>query len=344
MDVITGSSVPCSPIKCRLDPVPQRQARRMTLLSLFGDRRGSITFEAALLLPMVLLVFMFFAFMIQAAVITTSLQSAAMNAVKQVSAHLYPVSLLAVQSAGADGASSGKPGKWLPPAQRMKMTVQEFGRSFGSEMPKPISDWVQDGTEWAAQQAEAEGEWGQARLAETGIKPLLVRYGVQGVLREDRIRVTHVKLPDLDKKTDPYFAIEVAYDLPMRVPFLNTTLTLSARAVERVWIGDGPAPPDSGNDSPDKPTPTLVELTPDPLLPGRKARLTAKAEPHERVELVVYYKSGKSQAKHVGWATADADGVVTWDWHVSGNTTSGTWRLAVKTEDGRSVERAFKVK
>lgn len=49
---------------------------------------------------MVLLVFMFFVFMIQAAVITTSLQSAAMNAVKQVSAHLYPVSLLAVQSAG----------------------------------------------------------------------------------------------------------------------------------------------------------------------------------------------------------------------------------------------------
>ncbi|CAH8711898.1 AAA family ATPase [Paenibacillus melissococcoides] len=287
---------------------------------------------------------MFFVFMIQAAVITTSLQSAAMNAVKQVSAHLYPVSLIAAQSADADGDRSGKPGKWLPPAQRMKMAVQDFGRSFGSELPQPVSEWVQDGTEWAVRQAEAAGEAGQARLAETVIKPLLIRYGVQGVLREERIRVTHVKLPDLDKKTDPYFAIEVAYDLPMRVPFLNTTLTLSARAVERVWVGDGPAPSVSGSDSPDKPAPALVELTPDPLLPGRKARLTAKADPYERLELVVYYKSGKSQAKHVGWATADADGVVMWEWHVSGNTTSGTWRLAVKTEDGRSAERAFEVK
>ncbi|WP_246873601.1 AAA family ATPase [Paenibacillus dendritiformis] len=297
-----------------------------------------------MLLPMVLLVFMFFVFMIHAAVITTSLQSAAMNTVKQVSAHLYPVSLLAAQSADADGARSEKPGTWLPPAQRMKMAVQDFGRSFGSELPKPAGDWAKDGTEWAARQAEAAGEAGQARLAETVIKPLLVRYGVQGVLREERIRVTHVKLPDLDKKTDPYFAIEVAYDLPMRVPFLNKTLTLSARAVERVWVGDGPAASDSGSGSPDKAAPVLVELTPDPLLPGRKARLTAKAEPHERVELVVYYKSGKSQARHVGWAAADADGIVAWEWHVSGNTTSGTWRLSVKTEDGRSAEREFEVK
>ncbi|WCR26752.1 pilus assembly protein [Paenibacillus thiaminolyticus] len=316
----------------------------MPYRSLFGDWRGSITVEAALLLPMVLLVFMFFVFMIQAAVIATSLQSAAMNAVKQVSAHLYPVSLLAVQSVGEDGDRSGKPDKWLPPAQRMKMTVQEFGRSFGSELPQPVSEWVEDGTEWAARQAEAAGEWGQARLAKMVIKPLLVRYGVQGVLREERLRVTHVKFPDLDKKTDPYFAIEVAYDLPMRVPFLNTTLTLSARAMERVWVGDGPAPSDSGNDLANKPAPALVELTPEPLLPGRKARLIAKVEPNERVELIVYYKSGKSQAKHVGWATADADGLVKWEWHVSGNTTSGTWRLAVKTEDGRSAERAFEVK
>lgn len=79
----------------------------MPYRSLFGDWRGSITVEAALLLPMVLLVFMFFVFMIQAAVIATSLQSAAMNAVKQVSAHLYPVSLLAVQSVGEDGDRSG---------------------------------------------------------------------------------------------------------------------------------------------------------------------------------------------------------------------------------------------
>lgn len=313
---------------------------------MYRDGRASITLEAALLLPMVLLLFLFFIFMVQAAVISTSLQSAAVNAVKQVAAHMYPISLAANQL--PDSAERGAAGKWLskPPAMTMRMAVRDFGTKFGDALPDPIKNWVQDGTEWAERQAESAGEWGQARIGEMVFKPLMTRYGIQGVLREDRIRITHLKLPDVIKKEEPYVAIEVAYDLPMRVPFLLKTVTIVSRASERVWVGDGPPPGAEGTtgEGRDRPVPVLVSLTPEPLLPGRKAKLIAKVAPNERVELIVFYKSGQSQARHVGWAVADADGHIFWEWHVSGNTTSGAWRLVVKTEDGRSAERMFTVK
>lgn len=308
--------------------------------------RASITIEAALMLPMVLLLFLFFVYMIHASVISTSLQSAASNAVKQVAAHMYPIELIIKKADVKDRGSS----TWLrkPPAMALKMTARHFAERFSKALPPPIHQWASENVaDWAEKRAEAVGEWGQARVGESLLKPLLVRYGIQGTLREERMRITYIKLPDIVDKAEPYVAIEVEYDLPMRIPFLFKTVTIAARASERVWVGDGPqkgtSGRDAGKDGKDAP-PELVGLEPIPLLPGRKAKLTAKAKPYERVELIVFYKSGKSQAKHVGWAEADADGNVIWKWHVSGNTTSGMWRLVVNTEDGRKAERQFTVK
>lgn len=312
-----------------------------------GDGRGSITVEAALMLPMVLLLFLFFVYMIYASVITTSLQSAATNTVKQIAAHMYPIELM-TKKVGAEAGDNNSPWLRKPPAMALKMTARHFAERFNNALPPPLNRWASEHVvDWAEKRAEAAGEWGQARVGEAVIKPLFVRYGIQGTLREDRIRITHVKLPDIVEKEDPYIAIEVEYDLPMRVPFLYKTITIAARASERVWIGDGPqsgsANKESGTEEKGEP-PTFVSLEPEPLLPGRKAKLTAKAKPHEKVELVIFYKSGKSQARHIGWAEADADGNISWLWHVSGNTTSGTWRLVMKTGDGRSAERQFIVK
>ncbi|UHA76098.1 AAA family ATPase [Paenibacillus sp. 481] len=296
---------------------------------------------------MVLILFLFFVYLIKAAVIVTSLQAAATNAVKQVAAHMYPVQLATANIPPI--LDQGPWGRLLqrPPAMMIRMAAREMGQALGAGLPPPISEWVQGGTKWAEQTAQAAGEQGQALVGEATFKPLLSRYGIQGVLHMSKIRVTHLKLPDLQEKLEPFIALEVEYDLPMRVPLLMSKLTLSVRATERVWIGDGP-PPNMGDTSKskpnDKPAPQISTLSPDPLKPGQRATLTAKAAPNERVQLVVFYKSGQSEAKHIGWATAGPDGTVTWDWHVSGNTTAGTWRLVVRTEDGRAAERMFNVK
>lgn len=340
---------PCSHTDGKKQPVRNSWFGRggNWLRRFIGDGRASITIEAALMLPMVLFLFLFFVYMIYASVITTSLQSAASNTVKQVAAHMYPIELIAKKGESEDGGSKS-PFFRKPPAMALKMTARQFAERFSNALPSPLNQWASDHVvDWAERRAEAAGEWGQARIGEALLKPLFVRYGIQGILKEERIRITHVKLPDIVDKKEPYIAIEVEYDLPMRVPFLLKTMTIAARASERVWIGDGPQSRKAGGEAntegKDAP-PAFVSLEPDPLLPGRKAKLAIKAKPHEKVELVVFYKSGKSKARHIGWAEADDDGNVSWEWLVSGNTTSGEWRLVVNTEDGRTAERQFTVK
>lgn len=351
MGDITRRRYPYSPIHNR--QVISRQAHftcNSTGNKLWCKRsncEASITIEAALLLPMVLLLFLFFVFMIHASVVVTSLQSAVMNTVKQVAVHMYPIELMTKKRRDAsDDPNSFSLRK--PPAIALKMVARQFVEQFSNVLPPPINQWVSDDVGvWVEKRVKKAGERGQAYIGEAFIKPLLVQYGIQGTLRAERIRITQVQLPDIVDKKEPYIAIEVEYDLPLRVPFLFKTITIAARASERVWIGDGPQ---SGRANPctdggkKESLPQLVSLVPDPLLPGRKAKLIAKVRPNERVELIVYYKSGKSKAKYVGWVTADAGGNASWQWHVSGNTTLGTWRLVVHTENGCSVERQFTVK
>ncbi|MNJ79096.1 hypothetical protein D3C77_770120 [compost metagenome] len=59
--------------------------------------------------------------------------------------------------------------------------------------------------------------------------------------------------------------------------------------------------------------------------------------------MTVYYKSGVSQAKYLGEATADGNGVVDWEWLVGGNTTPGTWTFVIETEDGVRTTSGFTV-
>lgn len=347
MEDITSKRNPYSPTRNSQAISRQTYFIGKNLHCKMSDCKASITVEAALMLPMVLFLFLFFVFMIHASVIATSLQSAVTNTVKQVAAHMYPIELMMERSSDV-GSEGSRPWLRKPPAMTLKMTARHFLERFSNALPPPVNKWVSGNVvDWTEEQVEVAGEWGQARVGEGFIRPLLVQYGIQGMLQEERIRVTHVKLPDIMNKEEPYVAVEIEYDLPMRVPFLFKTVTIAARASERIWIGDGPQS-GKGYQNLDgrekKSSLELLSLTPNPLLPGRKAKLTAKTRPNEKVELIVYYKSRKSEAKHVGWAVADADGHVSWEWHVSGNTTSGTWRLVVHTEDGPSVERQLNVK
>lgn len=316
------------------------------------DTSGSIVLEAAMLLPLVMLVFVFFIYLVQAAVITTSLQLTASSTIKQVAAHMYPISLAADawQSSGQAGSvedggvSEEAPLLSKPPAQQMRMTIEQFAQRFAQSLPSPASEWVTNAGEWASEKAESVGEQAQAAAGELLLRPLIERYGMNGIVDPSKIRITHLRVPDLVDKQEPYAAIQVEYDLPMRVPLLFTTITLTARASERVWIGDGPAIQDGSTpEASDKPNPEIISIEPDPLVPWKNARLTAKVAPNEQAKLVVFYKSGQSVAKGLVWKTADADGYVTWEWNVSGHTTEGTWRLQVITEDNRTADRSFNV-
>ncbi|CAH0120417.1 hypothetical protein PAE9249_02936 [Paenibacillus sp. CECT 9249] len=307
---------------------------------------GGMVVEAAMALPVFLMFVVFLVYIVQMSFITMALQMTAAEATKQVAAHFYPV-MLAFENREeqADGGNSGVPGSGSAEAPNDaegtsdKLSAEEVAESFDQLFPPPIGDWIRDSKWFRAAEDSVHEAFGDAF-----IKPFMKPFVQEHILEFERIRVSRVRIPILKKdKKDPYFALELSYKLPMKVPLLNRDLVLRAKAEERVWIGDISAA-GRGDDDGEGEKPQIVSLEPNPLLPGRKAKLTAKIAPGGTANLTVYYKSGVSVAKHLGMATADGEGYVVWEWHVSGNTTPGMWNLAVEAEGGGRTEMAFDVR
>ncbi|MCC3375525.1 TadE family protein [Cohnella sp. REN36] len=289
---------------------------------------GSVTLEAALVMPVFMLAILFLIYLVQTAVISMALHGALSQTARQTATAWYPI------SAGLDQVRSSpiyqKSEQWSQSLANLGDTLSRYGRL----LPAPIGEW--------AKQA-ADGDWNPEQIAaRQAFRQVLLRTSDPRVLRPDRLEVVSVTLPAVDDLSQAYLTVEAEYRLPFQVPFLGRTLVLRESASERAWIGGAP----SRSTLEDGEEPSLlsfVSLEPNPVRRGRKATLTLRAKPGETVDLTVLYKSGPSQAKHLGTATADASGLVSWTWHVSGNTTIGTWAWEARASDGAPWRQTFEV-
>lgn len=62
---------------------------------------------------------------------------------------------------------------------------------------------------------------------------------------------------------------------------------------------------------------------------NRDATVTIKGAPNTTYSITVYYKSGASTADGLEDKTSDANGNVSWTWHIGGKTSPGTFRIVV---------------
>ncbi|MNO13029.1 hypothetical protein D3C76_26490 [compost metagenome] len=315
---------------------------------------GSMVVEAAMVLPMFLLFVLFLIFIVQMTLYSTALQSTASDTVKMISTHMYPAAL-AVQnreagkegdtaggSAGGGGASgaAGTSDKWSIP----RLSLGEWSDSYVADLPEPIADWVRSAVkrgEDPLQKLQAEASEGGLDLA---LKPVMKSYLSTDWLEYDRIHVSNVIVPELKTGTRPYFGLVVSYELPMKVPFLNKRIVLEASAVERLWIGntDAEGNEDSSGDGGEDSSIVILEK-PTPGVANHQGRIRVKIPPNASASLSIFYKSGQSTAKYLGWKQADENGYIEWEWKIGVNTTPGTWPFVIQLQDGTSLEAAFTV-
>lgn len=314
---------------------------------------GSMVVEAAMVLPIFLLFVLFLISIVQMTLYSTALQSTASDTVKSISTHMYPAAL-AVQKWGATseaGDESVKGGTNLSASNRTgsnwtipRLSLTDWGGSYAMSLPKPLNEWVMsalDKGEGPLQKLQAETSEDVLDLA---IKPLLKPYLSSDLLDYDRIHVSNIIVPELKKGTRPYFGLVVSYELPMKVPFLNQSIVLEASAVERLWIGDTGEGINKGDEGTGKPEDFIEVLEkPNPAVANKQGKVRAKIPPNASANLSVFYKSGGSTAKYLGWKQADSDGYIEWEWKIGVNTTPGSWPFVIQLDDGRSIEVMFTV-
>jgi hypothetical protein len=159
----------------------------------------------------------------------------------------------------------------------------------------------------------------------------------------ERIHVNGVSVPNLKNKTNPYFRLELSYELPVKVPFLGKPLRIQVAAAERIWIGETGEGTGYGSGGENSAGSATVLSKPDPAFIGNHATIKVQVEPGATANLTIFYKSGESSAKHIGWATADENGIIEWTWFVGTRTTEGTWSFVVETAEGMQTETSFTV-
>lgn len=319
--------------------------RRLSVIQPLSRKRkaseqGSMVVEAALVLPMFMFFVIFLIYIVQMTLISTALQSTVSDTVKTVAAHMYPISL-AVQ-ANSDNSGTGEPSTshWEIP----QLSLADWVSKYSDSLPAPVNEWVRDAVASGEEPLQELKNQTIEAVLDPVLKPVLKPFMPDDLLDYDRIHVSNVRIPNLKSGASPYFGIEVNYELPIRVPFLNKLIVLQAKAQERLWIGDtgeGGAGSGTGDDQA-KGSIELLEK-PNPAVASKQAKVKVKVEPGSSAQLSVYYKSGQSTAKYLGWKTADENGYIDWEWNVGFNTTPGTWLFVVETTDGERIEVPFTV-
>lgn len=293
-----------------------------------GASEGSLTLEAALTMPLVLICVLFLIYLIQASVVAMALQGALSQTARQTASIWYPISE-SLETAG--DASEDKSGSsW----KAQLAGAQETVGKFASYLPAPLADWA---GQFAA------GSWSpDALMAKQVLEPRVAeRLRLTG-LPSSRMKLTAVRLPDRDDASNAFITLEAEYKLPFSFPWSGRPLRLKTSASERAWIGGERLAAAEREDGSGAGTLAFVSLDPNPVQRGRRVTLVLRAEPGASVDLKVVYKSGLSQARHLGEATADSTGRVSWTWLVSGNTTPGTWAWEA-SYDGGSLQQTFEV-
>ncbi|WP_337926747.1 TadE family protein [Paenibacillus caui] len=304
--------------------------------------------EASLVLPLFIMFVFFFIYMVQMTLLSTRMHAAASNAVKQVSAHIYPI-FLAVQAADkkqddpfiqADDGERQTENGTFP-----SISIKDWADAYASKLPSPFSDWIMAAAEKGQEPIDQLKTETAEAVLDPVMKPILEPFLDEAGLELERVHVTRVIVPDLKTGKTPYFGIEISYELPIRVPFTYKKVVIQSKSVERLWIGDTDelnASDGADEDSGQIVNPVVLEK-PNPAYAGRRAVIKAKISPGGSAVLTVYYKSGKSIAKYLGTATADENGIIEWEWLVGGNTTPGNWQFVIETPEGGKTVSTFTV-
>lgn len=185
---------------------------------LSADERGTLTLEAAIVVPVFMTIVLAVLLMFRLAVIETALQQIADNAVRQTAVALYPVD-----------------------AQLRRIGGMTQGEGFSGgleELAEIAPEPVKSVLEQLLSEAGASGI--AQSVLDRAFDPV-VRHFAPGAMRgrtldPGRITAEGVRLPYVHH-SEPYFGLTVRYEMKLHLPFYSRTIVIRKSSWERVWFG-----------------------------------------------------------------------------------------------------------
>ncbi|AXI09536.1 hypothetical protein CUC15_11650 [Oceanobacillus zhaokaii] len=184
------------------------------------DEDGSITLEAALVIPVFMLFIVFMASIIRISVAEIALNKSVTETAQIIANHAYPATILSEELESIAGQK-------LSGISIGEISLGDVENLVGTTLLEFLdvnisgSNYIQE-------------------LGNSAITPIIQKKFTQNTnSKMDGSNITvEVDLPSsLNGAADSYFGITATYDLDLTVPFVEKTITIKKQAYERLWVG-----------------------------------------------------------------------------------------------------------
>lgn len=211
---------------------------------------GSMTVEAAILLPCLMMLVMLMVSLIRLASVEIALQSAVTETGKSIAGNWQPVRMVYAEAKAR--AESSRAGVWtqnllskLENWHSRWSGAEEWVLKYEAVLPDPIVNLLK----WEVQQREALedsiGEEAESTIRKMtdpllcrAFDPLLWHYANGQILNPDKLHVSAIQLPSMESGGSAIVEVTASYEYRLPVPFWNPTFLLKRKSYERAWVGD----------------------------------------------------------------------------------------------------------
>ena len=329
---------------------------------------GSIVLEASLILPFFMCFILALITMIRIASVEIALQHTVSEATKQISTHMYPIGLLYDRLSETNiGTQVKQKVEEYQGYREQILTAENVANDISRFLPTELSSMLRKLTE--LRQGFEQGVIGGYNSSlNTIFQPMVDHYADDRILEVEQLHVTKVTLPNLQDRKEAYFGLEVRYDLPLHLPFIDKTLSFKHQAYERVWAGNAttstpktPTTPNTGN-SPgnsnpsngeegdgteesereqeeEKREPLVIDSITSPVQRGRHVTIFLQGPSNSTATVRLEYQSGffkefTCRSNDSGWYRCSAP--------IGGNSNEGEYKAIITVSD-QQVSGNFQV-
>ncbi|WP_176555821.1 TadE family protein [Virgibacillus ndiopensis] len=182
---------------------------------------GSITLEAAMVLPIFMLFVVFMASMIRISVAEIALNKSVAETAQFISTHAYPATIV------TEGVNSIIDDK-LTGMTLGTINLQEAEEFIGTSF-REVMDINVTGSSFIQSFSDSK--------IKSVVQDKFADNVASNLFDESNVSV-EVDLPvSLQGGEDSYIGISATYDLDLYVPFVSHTITIKKNAYERLWVG-----------------------------------------------------------------------------------------------------------
>ncbi|WP_284139662.1 MULTISPECIES: TadE family protein [unclassified Virgibacillus] len=191
---------------------------------LFRKEDGSITLEAAMVLPFFMLFIVFLAMLIRLAVADMALYKAASETSEILVSYAYPADV--VKSTATDFINN---------------KIQSIEREHDVNLSEAMN-WANEGMKFYGIDISTSIENYFESLAPSKLDPIMQEKFKQATgnwnfFNPENVKVTKVELPGLVGGSGKFLEINVQYKFDLSVPFVEKTILLKKTSYERLWNG-----------------------------------------------------------------------------------------------------------